>query len=256
MRRIRGTTAGTLAIAVLTIVVWGAITPAAEAAPFRLRVESLATGAGVVVTDEGTGDGAPGAVGLISLVGSFAGTTISVTSGLSQPMPPPPGAASFIDLTHIAIVSTGAISLRVSLEDLGFDDVPAGLHTFSSSVGGVLSAAPGSTATFRSWVNNLNDVIDYGADTFPEAVLPALGTVPAGSSVLIHSTFGPGAFAETLSRTFTSTAAYSLFTQANITFSGPGSVSFDLVATVPEPGTLALLGGGLLVAFARRRRRA
>jgi hypothetical protein len=171
-------------------------------------------------------------------------------------MPPPPGAASFIDLAHISVVSTGAISLRVSLEDLGFDDVPAGLHTFSSRVGGVLSAVPGSTATFRSWVNNLNDVIDYGADTFPEAVLLPLGAVPAGSSVLIHSTFGPGAFAETLSRTFTSTAAYSLFTQANITFSGPGSVSFDLVATVPEPGTLALLGGGLLVAFARRRRRA
>jgi hypothetical protein len=151
----------------------------AEAAPFRLRVEDIIAGVGFVVTDNAPGDSnlLAGVISVSSSVGAFI---VTVTTGLTQPLPPVAGTASSLNVNHVSISTSAGGTLRISLEDLGYDDVSPGLRTFMSQAGGVLTGP--STVTFRSWVNSANSVIDYGPDTGPPpALLAALGAVPAGS---------------------------------------------------------------------------
>jgi hypothetical protein len=243
---------------VLTVFVLS--TSAAYADSFRLRLEDLGSGKGVVITDNAVGDWSP-LVGMILYSGSLNGFDVNVTTGISKPVIGDVNNYGELDLNSVNIQFFGAGSMRLTLEDAGYTAGPEGAFSMVGLVGGTMTAAPGSTANFQSWVNPSNRVPDLGLDAPSASVLPSIGAGPAGSVGMWSEggvTFGPGAFSSTASNGFIHSGAYSLFTQATINFTGPGMVSFDSdLSPVPEPTSLLLLASGLagMALWGRRKRK-
>lgn len=229
-------------------------------AAMRMRIEDVALGVGVILTDNGPGDTSP-LIGAIAFVGGIGGFALTVNVGTSKPLL---GGSDYseLDLTSVAIKTTGAATLRVTLHDTGYT-VPV-QHALSL-VGGTLSATAGSTATFQGWIDLANATPALGADVPVPGALPAIGAFPGTSMALLP---GPGvvfvspgiAFAFSATSPTTgfplTTALYSLINQATMIFTGAGSVSFDhLTRAVPEPGMMTIFGLGLAALAGVRRRK-
>jgi hypothetical protein len=173
---------------------------------------------------------------------------VNVTTGSSKPaIGDQPGRLATIDLNDVSISSTGGGALTLGITDTDFLLTPGLFPTssgyFSSTIGGVTG---GTVAVGPS-------ILDPG-----NASWATTGIILAGGA------FGPGAFSQTFATKFAGSAVpgeFSLTSTVVVTHTAAGQItSFNnqLIAVVPEPGVVALLGMGLGVLFftgvlARRR---
>src|SRR5262245_54701648 len=111
--------------------------------PFRLRLEDLSSGQGVVITDNGAGDSSSTA-GVIVFTGSLGAFPVIVTTGMSAPLVGGPGGGT-LQLNSISISMSGNSSMRLSLEDGNYDSTPNGSRVVTAETAGVLTAPAGST---------------------------------------------------------------------------------------------------------------
>lgn len=211
-------------------------------AALRLRIENVTLGQGVVLTDNGAGDVNP-AVGAILFSGSIPGIAVNVTTGVSDPpIPQAPVGDQSLDLNSVTVNASGPAILRIILENDGYVG-SGGPGVFNANLGGVLTAPPGSTATFQSSVNPTNAVPTLGVDTFPAAPLGPVSF--PGGNINAYGVggvvFTPGAFASSAGPIpFVTGALNSLYLEATISFSGAGSVSFDTFASFVDQGASAV----------------
>ena len=251
-----------LVIAILGALILGAFASLSffsspVSATMRLRIEDVASGVGAVITDNGPGDTNPlvGALTFSSGIGSF---TVNVTTGVSQPLIGGVSDLGQIDLNSVNVLTSGAGTLRLTLEDTGYLAGSGSTLNVLGTVGGTLTAPAGSTITVQSWANGSNLVPDLGPDQGVGAI-GAIGGAPAGSVAAWTSAadFGSGAFSGSGAGEFNNGAddTFSLFAQVTVNFTGAGSVSFDEnQRVVPEPASLLLLGAGVAALLAGRKR--
>lgn len=205
-------------------------------AALMLRLTSGADS--VTVTDGGVGDLDGVANGLISfnsaLGGSVGNFNVNVTTGISKPII---GSPQFpqLDLNSVNVSGSGAGSISIEVTDTNF--TVSGNALFASDVGGTTQGSV-SVSTF---VDDSNTAFGQATSLADLGPFSGPGTQAFSGSSANYATLAP----------FSSATIVAL-----ITHTEPGQItSFDAAITVDAPGTLALLGIGLVgLGLASRRR--
>ena len=157
--------------------------------------------------------------GSILWIGSLDSWNFNVTTATSGA--PDANANPGLDLNTISRYSgTGSSTLTFTLVANGFT-TPQGVNEMASGIGGTL--ANGGSISATSFLNG--------------SAVYSTGDLAGG--------FG-GQFGNGNDTTVDPTGTYSLGTMVSLTQSGPGQTSFDSSVSVPEPGTLGLMGLALL----------
>ena len=174
-----------------------------------------------------------GAAGVVTFSGSVGDFTVNVTTGVSDPVFT--GGVPLMDLNTLNIQTQGSahtLELMFSDDDFTVDGKVSGL------VGGTLT---GNGATISAQVFFDAGNVLFDKDTLAGAMGP----------------FGAGAFSDGFMGLDAPAGPYSVTQVLTLTTTGfITSFSADFEVSVPEPGTLALLGLGLLGLGAGWRRRA
>lgn len=206
--------------------------PATSHATLTLTVDDLSTaGVDVVLND------AAAINAFLLQSGAVGSWSMSVAAGSGN------GWSSIfgIDLTSFAASSNAGGTLRITLTETGLTlGANGGPVTVNSAIGGTTQGV----VSYSSWLDDANNPLNVAN--------------PTGQGTLLFSGSSSSmAFAATGQGTTLASDPFAMTLQVDITHTARATTSFDFSATVPEPGTLALLSVALLGAgFAARRRNA
>lgn len=176
----------------------------------------------ISITDNMAGD-MNSAEGAITFAGSIGSFIVNVSSGVSYPVA---GSSTLpvLDLINQAVSSSSSGSLRVTFTQDGFGPVAAS-SLMSSVTGGFISGS--GTIDIETLING--------------AVVSTMGP------------FSGTTFTDTVSASISAATPFSIGLVANIHHNGAATSSLDTGVAVPEPGTLAMFGSGLVGLYYVRR---
>ena len=198
----------------------GAVAAPANAG-FILTLESEGT---TVTIADNMADDLDARAGAISYFGSIGEFDLILSGGVSKPF-----IENKMDLFSLTVSGSGG-TLIVSLTDTDFD------QTVSRAGFGIGGTTTG-TVGYEAFLDDSN--AEFGMGT------------SLGSGV------GSGAFKDSQGTDVSPAGLFSLTGIATITHTGSRDItSFDMLVQVPEPGTLGLVGIGLLALGMVRRKRA
>lgn len=190
---------------------------------------------------------APGLTpGTVSYSGNMGGSNFFVGSSATSPVTPVTGTSTSPipgldwNFTTTNTEGSGGV-LNAYLSDVGFATTKNPLQFTLSLGGGTLP--DGATVTLSAFVATSNTQFD----TSPSGLLGGVPGILAYTGTATNTTFGPVSAFYSVSGL--DTGPFSMTLQAKVDYgtSVTGTTAFHLsVSTVPEPGTLVLVGLGLL----------
>jgi len=202
------------------------VAPSANAA-LVLYLDDGNDGVAEVTQNDNVAGDLNGTANAITFTGVAGGWSITVAAGISKDQC---AGGCLMDLVSLTVHSAGPGTLNLGLSDSGFALGPTILD-----VGGTLTAPAGSSAAFH-----VDNVAGFG-----QFIL--------GGGESADLVFGPGPYGGSTPSTVASTA---WLIHALITCTGACTQSFDAnLRPIPEPASVMLLGGAVLVTVTTLRKR-
>jgi hypothetical protein len=189
----------------------------------------------ITIEDGGAGDFSPNA-GEIIFSGTIGMFDTNIVTGVTMPKI---GGASFpmMDLSALEVNSLGGNgTLSIMFSEVGFGPLASGLNGFVTSVSNN-TLLGSSTINFNTYYDESNTLFGQ-ASQISSLSLNSNGTASASSFILPSDPF-------------------SLTSVINLSVSGmTNMIVSQKIVPAPEPGTLLMLGSGLMgIAFYARRKR-